>query len=1155
MTTFKALQKISPLRTALRNITTTHRGTSTALDSIGTDAASLAGDERKNKITASFPASSVNIAALGVLAVILFFFSLTGLSQAVGSPGWQIQTFAMPTAFSSSEEANNERENHYVLILSNVGGAPTNGSTITLTDKLPPGVTLAPRATEEAPAEVEDWSCSHSATVLTCTSSKSVGSMGVLAPIETRLEVSPSISADSQVTNSVSVLGGGAPVVSVTQETEVDRSTPLAFEPADLTSFLSNLNGEPDTQAADHPSGLSTSFDVTNVSGVGHIPEATQPWRDIVVDLPPGVVGNPQVARQCPINELYIGQYSTYNAAACPTASKVGTLGIADNQSGYLTAEGGRIPIYNMVPERNEPAEFAFTYLEYPVGIYPSVVGQGAAAHIRVSVPGIPVPGLVGTFSNFVKFFGDPNAEDGEPSSPNAFFTNSSDCTGGPLVTELHVDSYDDPGRWTAESTGTVGTPDFTDGTPDFNEANEGVGDPAWKAKSVESPPVSGCEKLHFDPSLQLQPETTKADEPSGLAVDLSVPQNPDPHGLATPPVKDVSVTLPAGMSLSPSAGDGLQACTPAQFDLQSNTEGSCPNASVLGTTKLTTPLLAEPLTGYIFLAEPGCNPCSDEDASDGNMYKLYMQFEGSGIVQKVAGTVYANTTTGQLTATFLENPQFPFSDLQVAFKAGLRAGLATPQSCGTFTSTSDLTPWSTPYTPDATPASSFNVSWNGSGEACPSTPPLTPSFSAGTSNPNAGQFSPLTLTFGREDRGQDLSGIQVKMPPGLLGSISGVPLCGEEQANAGTCSSASRIGTMTVAAGPGGHPLYEQGSIYLSEHYGGAPFGLSIVVPTQAGPFNLGNVIVRARINIDPSTSALTVTSNPFPQIIDGVPIRLRTANVTIERPGFIFNPTTCAQKHIEATISGVQGTTANVSAPFAVSGCAGLQFQPKFTVSTSGKTSKADGASLDAKVMFPANSQGTQSNIARFKVDLPKQLPSRLTTLQKACTAAQFNSNPAGCPAASVIGTVRVNTPVLPVPLTGPAYFVSNGGEAFPNLEMVLQGDGVRVDLVGDTFISKTGITSTTFNAIPDVPFSSFELYLPEGKYSALAANGNLCTSKLAVPTAIIAQDGSEIHKSTPVSVTGCPKAKKAKKKTKKKGKKASKARKSSIGQGGRS
>jgi hypothetical protein len=1112
--------------------------------------------------------ASMTTALIALLTIIAFSGMSASPALAAGTPGWQILTTTQPTAFEGEEP---ERHNSYTLVVSNLGKAPTNGGTITLTDTLPPGVTMGylshvfDDVETEHPAEPGEWYCPLDGTgsfngweiggsTLTCTFSGTLGTMGTLPPLRLPLLVfNASIRANSEVSNSVTVSGGGAAVAQATQTTEVNRSTPLPFEVAapELTSFLSGLDGEQDTQAGDHPSGLTSSFGVSTVFHRGEIREikATQPWKDIVVDLPPGVVGDPQVAAQCPWNELYVGRPTeTERFSACPAASQVGTLLLASRFHGgnEENVPAYNIPIYNMVPTANEPAEYAFIFEDYQFGIYPTVVGQGAGAHIRVSVPGIAGSWLVGVFAQSAKFFGDPDAEDGDPSAPNAFFTNSSDCQGGPLVTELHVDSYTEPGSWLADGPGVEGPLNFTDSTPDFSDS-------AWKSASYSSPPVSGCEKLHFDPSLGLQPETTQADEPSGLAVDLSIPQNPDPHGLATPPFKDVTVTLPAGVSLSPSAADGLQACTAEQFDLESNTDSSCPNASVLGTAKVTTPLLAEPLPGYVFLAEPGCDPCGNQDASDGNMFKLYLQIEGSGVVQKVPGTIYVNTKTGQLTTTFLENPQFPVSDVQLQFKGGLRAGLATPQSCGTFTATSDMTPWSTPYTPDATPESSFDVSWNGAGEACPSSPPLTPSFSAGTSNPNAGQFSPFTLTFAREDRQQDLSGIQVKMPPGLLGSISGVPLCEEGPANAGTCSQSSRIGTMTVAAGPGNHPFYTQGSIYLTESYGGAPFGLSIVVPTVAGPFNLGNVVVRSRINIDPTTAALTVTSNPLPQILDGIPLRLRTANVTIERPNFMFNPTSCAQQHIEATISGAQGATANVSAPFAVSGCAGLHFGPKFTVSTSGKTSKADGASLDAKVVFPS---GAQSNIAKVKVDLPKQLPSRLTTLQKACTAAQFESNPAGCPSASVIGIARTSTPILPVPLEGPVYFVSHGGEAFPSLVVVLQGDGVRVDLTAATFISKAGITSSTFNTIPDVPVNSFELYLPEGKYSALAANGNLCTSKLAMPTAFVAQDGTEIHESTPVSVTACPKAKKAvKKKKKAKAKKSSKARKASYGQGRKS
>jgi hypothetical protein len=262
------------------------------------------------------------------------------------------------------------------------------------------------------------------------------------------------------------------------------------------------------------------------------------------------------------------------------------------------------------------------------------------------------------------------------------------------------------------------------------------------------------------------------------------------------------------------------------------------------------------------------------------------------------------------------------------------------------------------------------------------------------------------------------------------------------------------------------------------------------------------------------------------LPTALDGIPLQLKVVNVTIDRPGFTFNPTSCAKTAITGTLSSKESGGAHVSSPFQATNCAGLGFKPQFKVSTSGKTSKANGASLDAKVIYPTGAK--YANIGKVKVDLPKQLPSRLTTLQKACLAAVFNANPANCPAASVVGIARANTPILPVPLSGPVYFVSNGGEAFPNLEVVLQGYGVRVDLVGDTFISRQGITSSTFKQVPDVPISSFELYLPEGPHSALAANGNLCTSKLAMPTAFTAQNGAEIHETTPISVTGCAKAK---------------------------
>ncbi len=630
---------------------------------------------------------------------------------------------------------------------------------------------------------------------------------------------------------------------------------------------------------------------------------------------------------------------------------------------------------------------------------------------------------------------------------------------------------------------------------------------------------------------------TTQADEPSGYEVDLKVPQqSEEPDGLATPPLRTATVTLPAGVSISPAAADGLLGCreTGAEgIELTSNAPGHCPEKSKVGTVTVITPLLKEPLDGSVYVAQPGCAPCSEAQAEKGEVFDLYLEVgsKNSGVHIKLPGTVevggngteggkHNDLEPGQIRTTFANAPQDPFSELKLHLNGEARAPLANPQTCGEFTTTSALTPWSSEA--PATPASQFNVDWDGAKGACPASLPFGPSFSAGTINPRAAAFSPFTLTFSRHDREQDLSGITVSMPQGLLGKIAGIPQCGEAEANAGTCSAASRIGSATAAAGAGSHPFWQSGQVFLTGPYNGAPFGLSVVVPAVAGPYNLGNIVVRARIYVDPHTAQLTVISNPLPQSVDGVPLRVQTINVTTDRPGFMFNSTSCVQQAVGATIGGLQGASANVASQYAVAGCRNLPFKPSFTVSTQGKTIKAAGASLDVKVAAKPG----EANVRKVDVQLPLALPARLTTLQKACTEAQFNANPAGCPAASDVGVVTVHTPLLNVPLTGPAYFVSHGGAAFPDLDLVLQGENITIVLVGNTDI-KHGITYSRFESVPDAPFSSFELNAPEGPHSILAANGNLCWKSLAMPTTLVGQNGAVIHQSTPISVTGCSSA----------------------------
>ena len=416
--------------------------------------------------------------------------------------------------------------------------------------------------------------------------------------------------------------------------------------------------------------------------------------------------------------------------------------------------------------------------------------------------------------------------------------------------------------------------------------------------------------------------------------------------------------------------------------------------------------------------------------------------------------------------------------------------------------------------------------------------------MTAGATTDQAGGYTDFSILLSRGDGQQRIEKLQFKTPEGLLGMIAKVPLCGEPQAAQGTCSPASQIGHTVAEVGPGPYPFVipEPGAppapIYLTGPYEGAPFGLSIAVPVVAGPFNLGTEVIRAKIEVDPHTSQITISTTAFPKTVKGIPTDIREIDAVIDRPGFMFNPTSCNSMSFSGTAHSFEGATEPLSSHFQVGSCQALKFAPNFKASTSGKTSRADGASLIVKIIYPtgnlgANQASSQSNINSVKVDLPKQLPSRLTTLQKACPAATFQANPANCPSASVVGHARALTPVLPVPIEGPAYFVSHAGEEFPSLIVVLQGYGVTVELVGTTFInSKTNITSSTFKQVPDVPIDSFELNLPQGKYSALAANGNLCKTRLLMPTAFTGQNGAVIHQSTPVRVTGCPKIKKARK-----------------------
>jgi hypothetical protein len=1002
-----------------------------------------------------------------------------------------------------------------IVTATNVGGAETDGSTITLSDSLPSWLTATSVKGRDRYSEIAaPLACTT--VPVSCSDEKRVDAGGELQMVVT---LAAGGAPAAGATNVAEISGGAAEQARVEGQLRAGSGT-AGFGPAPGGVFaaLSTM------QAGAHPN-FTTFFELATSQ-----PDiSAEDAKDVRFDLPVGFVGSTVGLPKCTMNRV-VEAFGPEPKAVCPNDTMVGVAVVnLEGRSPHPERGSFVVPVYDIAPAPGEPAAFGFDAIELPVRLDTSVLSNGdyavrvTASDIsqavqtlssNVTIWGVPAehsgPGHNGEFT-LVRPFRFGGVDPGQ--SPVPLLTNPQQCV-EPLVATMSTDSWDEPGVF----------------------------------RSVEAPvgTLTGCGIVPFGSSFTFLPDTLEAGVPAGYTFDLSVPQKNEVNTLATSSLKDFTLKLPVGVVVSPSAAWGLKACSDTEFfgskypSQDPASPAQCPREAQVGEVEVETPDLEKPLRGQVFLASPECDPCTPADAEGGKMVRLFVQLVGegeAGIVVKLEGHGRLDQATGQITTVFDHNPQVPFNKLHFVLGGGPRAVLANPRVCGTLTASGDLTPWNTgPAVSDSLPFYEFAIN-----EGCFG-PQFAPSFAAGMTNIQAGAYGPFTLSFGRSDHDQFLAGISTRMPSGLLGKLSGVQLCKEPQASMGTCGVGSLIGHVQVLTGPGADPfLVSGGQVFLTEAYGGAPYGLSIVVPAVAGPYTLsgttgqGTVVVRAKIMVDPHTAALTVTSDPLPTMLDGIPLQLKAVNVTIDRPEFTFNPTSCNKTAIAGSLSSFEGMSANVSTPFQVTNCANLAFKPKLTASTSGKTSRANGASLHVKLTYPGGSYG--ANISKVKVDLPSKMPSRLTTLQKACPSATFEENPANCPAASIVGSARATTPVLPVPLTGPAYFVSHGGEAFPDLNIVLQGYGTTVDLVGTTFINnKTSVTSSTFKSVPDVPVGTFELTLPQGKYSALAAPAGLCGRKLVMPTSFTAQNGLELHQSTPITVTGC---------TKHKTKKAHKAR----------
>jgi hypothetical protein len=826
--------------------------------------------------------------------------------------------------------------------------------------------------------------------------------------------------------------------------------------------------------------------------------------KTVKVDLPPGLIGNATVASACTEAELVAGTSQGFgNSSLCPITSQIGYANVVLDEP---TAAANPVPLYNLKPPADLPALFGFNYQGVIVKIEPHV----RAGDYGISAVVQAISQARAVLATEVTFWGvpaDPSHDSqrvlgdsglfqvGNP-SPAArlpLMTAPTSCTDTPLNFVAQAESWEDPGDPKSAS--------FTfdlDGTPFIFE---------------------GCEALPFRPSVSVDPDSRAAAGPVGLDVDVSLPQSDDPGGLATADVRRTEVILPRGFSISPSAAAGLGACSTGQIGLGSNAPPTCPGSSSLGTVSIKTPLLEEELEGDVYLAKQRENPF-------GSLLAIYLAVKGPGFYLKLPGKVEADAQTGRLTTTFDETPQLPFEELKLSLRGGPAAPLVTPSACGTYEAHVEMTSWASPVPVSLDSPVTIDRGCGAGG--------FSPKLNAGTADPSGGSFSPFTLRVTQGEGESNLSRIDATLPPGLLAKLAGVPLCGDAQAATGSCPVGSQVGTATVGAGPGPNPIYvpEVGkaptAVYLAGAYEGAPYSLVVKVPAQAGPFDLGTVVVRNALQIDPTTTQVTAESDPLPQILEGIPVSYRDVRVEINRNEFTVNPTNCSQFQVAATLTSSVGQTTSPKAPFAAANCERLAFKPTLALQMKGQTKRAGNPALTATLKAPPG----QANIADTTVILPKTVFIDQRHVSNPCTRVQFNAN--ACPPKSVLGTAVAYSPLLDKPLEGPVYFRSNGGERkLPDIVADLHGQ-IHVVLVGFIDSKKAGkgtsLVRTRFASVPDAPVSKFVLSLKGGKQSLIQNSANLCKAKTSAEVKMTGQN-SKTNDFTQRIAVRCGKAKKKK------------------------
>jgi hypothetical protein len=863
--------------------------------------------------------------------------------------------------------------------------------------------------------------------------------------------------------------------------------------------------------AAAHPNWGFTQFIVkhtTEVVGPLTFEKPVGEVKTIRVDLPVGLSVNPGATKvRCQLDE--------FKADTCPLETKVGESFVTASVGGIRTEPTPpltQVPVYNVVPAEGEPALFGLKLAENEVFLRANVAWnsdyhEGFTIAVPKAVPVDLAPLVEGAvLANRLVFNG--RAGDG------SFITTPSTCLGeaAPGPSGHAYSTYLRAASYTEEE-----TPGYQ-----FPQSAE----PAFESPIPPGTSPKSCATIPYAPTLSVNSGTAVTDSPAGATVAVEVPHITDPNAQDSANTKTAQVSLPAGMGLNPSAANGLQTCTDAQFRKQSSAPGTdCPGPSKVGTVTIKSPPLPEgDLTGNVYVGQQ-----IGRDPTSGTLYRIFVDAESPryGISVRLVGNVSANPVTGQLTTTFSDNPQVPFTSFVLDFDDGPRAVLTSSPVCQSKAS-SQMTPWS--GNPAAAPSGPIVLTTAPGGANCAKTlaeRPFAPAFAAKPRGTKAGAFSPVSLHIASSDGQQELKGVDITLAPGMTGKLAGIPYCpptalaaaaanggSAEQANS-SCPAKSLVGVATIAAGSGPAPLHINGKVFLSGPYRGAPLSLAVITPATAGPFDLGTVVVRVALFVDPETAQIRAASDPIPNVFGGAQLSIRTVDVNIDRKDFTLNPTSCGPLATAGVLNGGGGDPANpaaftafpVSTPFQTSACDALEFGPKlFTRLYGGRKSTRRAQHPKFRAVLIA--RPGDANIGRAAVTLPHSQFLDQSHIRTICTRVQLAAN--NCPEAAIYGYARAQTPLLDDELAGPVYLVSSNHE-LPDLLADLRGQ-VNVRLHGIISAAKARIKNV-FYPLPDVPVSKFVLTMKGGKRGLLTNSRDLCAQPSFSFMNFKAQNGKQL------------------------------------------